>query len=50
MSYIPTEKIHLSKKQVLPINASQINNNHSNLSANFNPNIFNNSVAVYIGI
>ena len=38
MSFIPTEKIHLSKKQVLPINASQINNNHSNLSANFNPN------------
>ena len=38
MSFIPTEKIHLSKKQVLPVNLQENNNNHSNLSANFNRN------------
>ena len=38
MSFIPTEKIHLSKKQVSFENLEENNNNHSNLSANFNRN------------
>ena len=38
MSYIPTEKIHLSKKQVPPININDRMNSNSNLSANINPN------------
>ena len=38
MSYIPTEKIHLSKNQVPPTNINERMNSHSNLSANINPN------------
>ena len=38
MSYNPSEKIHLSKKQVPPININNRMNSNSNLSANINPN------------
>ena len=54
MSFIPTEKIHLSKKQILPVNTIGKNNNNSNLSSNINPNysspfkkISNNNYANY---
>ena len=38
MSYIPTEKIHLSKNQVPATNINERMNSNSNLSANINPN------------
>ena len=38
MSFNPTEKIHLSKKQVLPKNTNEQNNYGTSLSSNINPN------------
>ena len=38
MSFNPTEKIHLSKKPVLPKNTSEQNNYRTSLSSNINPN------------
>ena len=38
MSFNPTEKIHLSKKQVLPKNTNEQNNYRTSLSSNINPN------------
>ena len=38
MSYIPTEKIHLSKNQVQSINTNEGMKNYRNLSSNINPN------------
>ena len=37
MSFIPTGKIHLSKKQVLPKNTNEKNNYKTSLSSNINP-------------
>ena len=38
MSFNPTEKIHLSKKQVLPKNTNEQNNYRTSLSSNINQN------------